>query len=180
VAAGLVLALWCSELHSTWDAARTSREHATSVVETAATAEALEVAERSKVLSPDLAETLADARRRQTFRSVQLLSPDLAIYEVTAPTGEELDLDLPKGASLDAIGERARSVYSHWKEAEEAERHARDARATFKRVAQGSGYGPALAGLYVFSAVVGWVIRGFLGIPRGKDQRPREPSSGVT
>ena len=31
-----------------------------------------------------------------------------------------------------------------------------------------------LFGLWVFGAVVGWIVRGFAGIPQGKDSRPTQ------
>jgi hypothetical protein len=32
-----------------------------------------------------------------------------------------------------------------------------------------------IGGFWLFSFVIGWIIRGFAGIPRGKDHRPKNP-----
>jgi hypothetical protein len=177
VVAGLTAAFWLWSAYENWSDAQSSRAKVERLIRSPVTAEALESAKRGEILTPRVQATFDDARRRGVVPAVPA-HPDWKVYRVTKEaTGHVLRFDLPGGASHAEIGEKAALLYDAWREVEDASSAEADARERAKQRLSPLGWGPWLAGLYGVSWVIGWVVRGFMGIPRGSDRKPKPPEA---
>ena len=173
VVSGLVLAVWAVVLFGQWQTARDLRTHARVLIQLPSVVEALTVAERSKIISPDLADTLADVRRRHPVSGATPRPAGWSTFEVKAPTGEVLHLEMPSDSTETAVYQKALSIRNAWQESEAAESSARAAESRVWDFVFDKAYGFGIAGVYLLASILGWIVRGFMGIPAGMDEKPK-------